>query len=89
MENKQASFEASFGEEGGGVYAMSMDQDAVYVWFWSGLFFSLSLFYFFSVDASLNLASGHPISHYHRNFHQHDGHHFLRSPNGGVPCFRV
>lgn len=35
MENKQASFGAAFGEGGGGVYAMSMEREGVYVWFWS------------------------------------------------------
>ncbi|KIJ97255.1 glycoside hydrolase family 16 protein [Laccaria amethystina LaAM-08-1] len=35
MENKEASFGAAFGERGGGVYAMSMEQEGVYVWFWS------------------------------------------------------
>ena len=42
MENKQASFGAAFGEEGGGVYAMSMEREGVYVWFWSVCFFLAS-----------------------------------------------
>ena len=39
MENKQASFGVAFGEMGGGVYAMSMEREGVYVWFWSVRFF--------------------------------------------------
>ena len=86
MENKQASFGAAFGEMGGGVYAMSMELEGVYVWFWSVRFF-LPSFCFVRLTRLLNLASGHSIKHNDRNFHQHDGHHFMGSPNGGVPCF--
>jgi len=39
MENMDASFGAAFGEMGGGVYAMSMDHEGVYVWLWSVRFF--------------------------------------------------